>query len=260
MAKMKLGLLGKSLQHSFSPTYFAAKFKAEGLSHYQYKALEMNDFNADTLHQMVLSEKLNGFNVTIPYKEKILPSISSLTEDAKAIGAVNTVLVDWQSDNSYTLKGYNTDWKGFLKAIRPFLTVHHQQALILGTGGAAKAIAYALKSLGIDYFFASRNKNGLGANVLNYNELNQFALSQFKLMINTTPLGTYPITDACPDIPYQYIGNEHLICDLVYNPSETKYLELAKIKGAAVMNGLSMLQFQADESWEIWNNKKGHSD
>jgi shikimate dehydrogenase len=131
--------------------------------------------------------------------------------------------------------------------------------LILGTGGAAKAIAYALKSLGIDYFFASRSQAASGSNILNYSELNQNAITHFKLIINTTPVGTFPAIDECVQIPYQFIGKEHLLCDLIYNPSETKLMKLAKERGAAVINGLNMLQFQADEAWEIWNNKKGHS-
>jgi shikimate dehydrogenase len=256
---MKFALIGKSLKHSFSPTYFAAKFNAEGLADYQYNSFEIPELTAEALDKMVLSEKLNGFNVIIPYKEIILPYLYDISEDAKAIGAINTVYVDWQSNDVYTLKGYNTDWQGFLKAIRPFLTVHHQQALILGTGGAAKAIAYALKSLGIEYFFASRNKKELGSNILNYNELNQYAMAHFKLIINTTPLGTFPAIESFPDLPYHFIGKDHLICDLVYNPSETKFMQLSKASGAAVLNGLSMLQFQADEAWKIWTNKKGHS-
>jgi shikimate dehydrogenase len=256
---MKYGLIGKSLKHSFSPAYFADKFKSEGLIDHQYKAYELEELNSATINELVLSESLHGFNITIPYKENILPFIDFISEDAKAIGAINTVFVDWKLDHTYTLNGYNTDWKGFLKAIRPFLTVYHQKALILGTGGASKAIAYALKSLGIDYFFASRNKQGQGSNVINYNELNQYAMAQFKLIINTTPLGTFPAIEGCPDIPYQYVGSNHLLCDLVYNPSETMFMQEGKKHGAAVMNGLSMLQFQADEAWDIWKNKKGHS-
>jgi shikimate dehydrogenase len=256
---MKFGLIGKSLLHSFSPAYFNEKFVVHGLTDYSYQAFELPEINQPVLNNLIVQEKLNGFNVTIPYKEAVVTFLDEMSNDAKAIGAVNTIEVRWLNNLSYTLKGYNTDWTGFLKAIRPFLTVHHQQALIIGTGGASKAIAYALKSLGIDYFFVSRNKTEGQSNFLNYTELNQNAINHFKLIINTTPLGTFPEIDACPAIPYQYIGKEHLICDLVYNPSKTKMMELASMGGASVLNGLSMLQFQADEAWEIWNNKKGHS-
>jgi shikimate dehydrogenase len=257
---MKLGLIGKSLSHSFSSAYFTEKFIKLGLIDYTYQNFEIDQLNKQLLHELILKEKLGGFNVTIPYKETIIPFLDEMSNDAKKIGAVNTVDIRWLNPNSFFLKGYNTDWSGFLKAIRPFLTTHHQQALILGTGGAAKAIAYALKSLGIDYFFASRSQASSGANILNYSELNQNAITHFKLIINTTPIGTFPAIETCVDIPYQFIGNKHLLCDLIYNPSETKLMKEANERGAAVINGLSMLQFQADEALEIWNNKKGHSD
>lgn len=257
---MKLGLIGKSLQHSFSPAYFTEKFSRTGLEDYTYKAFELAELTQASLHELILREKLNGFNVTIPFKEAILPFLKELSDDAKAIGAVNTIAVQWLTNNTYTLSGYNTDWSGFLKAIRPFLTVNHQQALILGTGGAAKAIAYALKSLGIDYFYASRSKSSSSPSVLLYSELNKYAIAQFKLIINTTPLGTFPKSNEFPDLPYEFIRKDHLLCDLVYNPAETAFMIKGKNYSATVMNGLSMLQFQADEAWEIWNNKKGHSD
>lgn len=260
VSKMKLGLLGQSLQHSFSPAYFADKFLAEVVSANTYKAFEIAALDAKKLDDLILSERLDGFNVTIPYKEKILPFLHQLSEDATTIGAVNTVDVQWLTNKSYTLKGYNTDWTGFLKSIRPFLTLHHQKALILGTGGASKAIAYALKTLGIDMYYVTREAEKKGTNYLHYDELNQHAIRYFKLIINCTPLGTFPETENFPPIPYHFLSNEHLLCDLIYNPAETEFMKKGKAYGASVLNGLAMLQFQADEAWAIWKNKKGHSD
>jgi shikimate dehydrogenase len=256
---MNLGLIGKSLTHSFSPAYFTNKFVSESLTNHQYKAYEIEQLDEVKLHELILNEKLDGFNITIPYKERILPFLNELSDDASAIGAVNTVVVNWANTTNYTLKGYNTDWTGFLKSIRPFLTTHHQKALILGTGGASKAIGYALRTLGIDCFYASRSRDIKKTNQLFYDDLNNIAIQQFKLIINTTPLGTVPAIESYPNIPYQFIGKDHLLCDLVYNPSETQFMKQGKANGAAVLNGLGMLQFQADEAWQIWNNKKGHS-
>jgi len=250
---MNIGLIGKYLVHSFSPNYFTEKFTILGLKEHSYKAFELAEMSETALNELILEEKLNGFNITIPYKESILLVLNELSADAAIIGAVNTVAVKWEDNNSYTLKGYNTDWTGFLKAIRPFLTLHHQKALILGTGGASKAIAYALKSLGIDYYFVSRTKNLEHSNCFLYSELNEFVMKHFKLIINTTPLGTFPEIENTPAIPYHFIGHEHLLCDLVYNPAETQFMKLGKANGAAVINGLGMLQFQADEAWAIWN-------
>jgi shikimate dehydrogenase len=256
---MKLGLLGKTLGHSFSPAYFKEKFDQLGISGASYLPFESATISKELLHQLIIAENLDGFNVTIPYKESIITLLDELSKEALEIGAVNTVEVNWSDEHNFSIKGYNTDWTGFLKAIRPFLTVHHQKALILGTGGASKAIAYALKSLGIDFFFVSRSKDAAQSNCLLYNELNKFAMEHFKLIINTSPLGTVPDTETFPAIPYEYIGKEHLLCDLVYNPAETTFMKKGKHYGATVMNGLSMLQFQADDAWQIWNNKKGHS-
>jgi shikimate dehydrogenase len=256
---MKLGLIGKSLVHSFSSTYFNEKFLKENLESYAYHNYEIEELNEATLHDLIIKEKLSGFNVTIPYKEKVLPYLHTMSDDAMQIGAVNTVDVNWIDDKTYTLKGFNTDWTGFLKSIRPFLTTHHQKALILGTGGAAKAIAYALKSLGIEFYFVSSKDTHQATNTIKYSELNQFVIQHFKLIVNTSPLGTFPQIDTFPAIPYEYIGYNHLLCDLVYNPSITKFMEKGKEQGATVLNGLGMLQFQADEAWAIWRNKKGHS-
>lgn len=257
---MKLGLIGKSLSHSFSPAYFKQLFVSEQMHHSDYSAYEIPLLNKTTLHDFIITHHIDGFNVTIPYKEQIFSLLDSCSADAQKIGAINTVDVQWMDENKYILKGYNTDWTGFLKSIRPFLATQHQKALILGTGGASKAIAYALQSLGIDYYFVSRKSDENAAQVLSYDSLNEHVMRFFKLIINTTPLGTFPDTETCPLIPYQHIDETHLLCDLVYNPTETEFLKRGKAQGAAVLNGLSMLQFQANDAWEIWKNKKGHSD
>lgn len=249
---MNLGLIGKSLAHSFSPNYFANKFQSEGYTQHSYQAFEIQNLNKENLFNLIHEQKLNGFNVTIPYKESILTFLHELSEDALKIGAVNTVDVNWSDDNKFTLKGYNTDWSGFLKSIRPFLTLHHQKALILGTGGASKAVQFALKSLGIEVLIVSRKPDVSLPNFIHYSNLNKVAIDQYKLIINTTPLGTFPEIANAPEIPYEFLGKEHLLCDLVYNPSETTFMKNGKQHGATVLNGLSMLQFQADEAFNIW--------
>ncbi|MCC6252104.1 MAG: shikimate dehydrogenase [Bacteroidia bacterium] len=258
---MNLGLIGKSLKHSFSKHYFEQKFMHGNYGHCSYQNFELPEINEEILNGIIEQNALSGFNVTIPYKEQIVPFIHQLTPEAKEIGAVNTVLIEPHKNNhKYYLSGYNTDYIGFLKSIRPFLTYQHQKALILGTGGAAKSIHYALKSLGCECWFVSRDKK---ENILQhfvYSELNETIIKHFKLIVNTTPLGTFPQVEDFPPIPFQYIGKEHLLFDLIYNPETTVFLEYGRKQGAAIINGLSMLQFQAEEAWKIWNQKKGNSD
>jgi shikimate dehydrogenase len=249
---MKLGLIGKSLTHSFSPDYFREKFIQEQLYNHTYQAFEIGTLTKSTLRGLIKKHQLNGFNVTIPYKETIVPFIDSCSMDAEEIGAINTVkVIHWPDGNLY-LTGYNTDWTGFLKSIRPFLTMHHQKALILGTGGASKAVAYALKTLGIDCLLVSSKTVNLNHHVISYSQLNNSLIDHFKLIINTTPLGTFPNSEEAPLIPYKAIGTEHLLCDLVYNPAETLFMRMGAERGASVMNGLSMLKFQAEQAFELW--------
>ncbi|HRG57678.1 MAG TPA: shikimate dehydrogenase [Bacteroidia bacterium] len=250
---MNLGLIGKSLAHSFSPTYFSNKFQSMGNTNHSYHAYEIIEMNEQNLLHLIHHHKLNGFNVTIPYKSSIIPLLHELSDDASKIGAVNTVHVNWVNEQNIILKGYNTDWLGFLKSIRPFLTIHHQKALILGTGGASKAIQYALKTLGIDALIVSRIQQSSYPLQINYQQLNKFIIEQYKLIINTTPLGTFPEIEQAPEIPYEFLGTEHLLCDLIYNPLETAFMKKGKRFGATVLNGLSMLQFQADEAFKIWS-------
>lgn len=243
----KYGLIGKTLLHSFSETFFKQKFKKLKLFNNSYDNFEFLDEKAlaDFLIEEVYT--LNGFNITIPYKEIIIPYLDELSSDAKAIQAVNTVLV---KDNR--LIGYNTDAYGFYKSLKPLLKKEHKKALILGAGGASKAIAYVLSNMEIAFTFVSRNSKEAG--FIHYNDLNKKLLEEHQIIINCTPIGTMPNTDQCPDIPYQFLNDSHLVYDLVYNPIKTKFLIKAEKKGAQIQNGLKMLQFQAEKSWEIWNS------
>ncbi|APG59073.1 shikimate dehydrogenase family protein [Christiangramia salexigens] len=241
----RFGLLGKSIDYSFSRKYFSEKFNNESIDAI-YQNFDIPDI-AEFANILKNTPQINGLNVTIPYKEAIIPYLDDLDEHAEAIKAVNTIKIE--KDGSLT--GYNTDYWGFMEAIKPHLLPKHKQALILGTGGASKAIAYSLDLLGIDYQFVSRNP---GEDQISYSSLNEEILQQHLLLINCTPLGTFPNTDEHPSIPIDLITENHLIFDLIYNPSETKLMSLAKEKGAASLNGYRMLELQAEKAWEIWNS------
>lgn len=246
---MHYGLVGHPLSHSFSKAYFESRFKALQLDGYTYSNIELGGLSL--LKNEIASRHLSGFNVTIPYKELILPILDHIDAEAAAIGAVNCVQVDWNGDE-FTLSGYNTDHYGFAQSIKPFLEPGHNKALVLGTGGSSKAVAYALEKIGVDvYFVTSGGKKG--DNCFFYDELNAYVLDAFKLIVNTTPLGMYPQIDQSPAIPYQYLSAQHLLYDLVYNPEETLFLKKGKEQGAVTINGLNMLRLQADKSWEIWS-------
>lgn len=242
--KNTFGLLGKNIDYSFSKKFFTEKFKKENLPH-QYLNFDIN--HIDDL-SLILNEHiklLKGFNVTIPYKEEIHKYLDQIDDVAKEIGAINTVKI---IDNSF-LKGYNTDFYGFTESIKPLLKKHHKTALILGNGGATKAIKYSLKILNIPFIIVSRNPTD--KTMITYNELNE---THFKnsIIINCTPVGTYPNTEECPAIPYQFINEGNLLYDLVYNPLETQFLKNGKANGAQIKNGLEMLELQALKSWDIW--------
>lgn len=238
------GLIGYPLSHSFSPAYFAAKFAQQGIDAvYDLYPLE----DVKELHALVQNTPgLKGLNVTIPYKESVIPLLDELDADAKAIGAVNCIKIE----NGKTT-GYNTDAIGFEESLKPLLRPQHSHALVLGTGGASLAVVTVLKKLGINWRYVSRAKQD---GSYTYDELNADILSQYKLIINTTPLGMSPNTDTCPALPYEAIGRDHLLYDLVYNPAETLFLSKGKPQGAAIKNGLEMLELQADASWRIWNS------
>ncbi|MBR9915018.1 MAG: shikimate dehydrogenase [Algicola sp.] len=242
----RLGLIGKNISYSFSRTYFNQKFQNEQLP-YTY---ENFDLEAISELKTIIHDQSDilGFNVTIPYKEQVIPLLDKIDKKAKRIGAVNTITVD----KNKQLKGYNTDCYGFKKSIKPLLEAHHKKALILGTGGASKAIAYVLKKLKIKFEYVSRTPNDVAT--FTYEELSSKILSKYTVIINCTPVGTFPNVNACPKIPYDGITSKHLLYDLIYNPEETEFLRLGKRQGAKISNGYQMLVYQAEKAWRIWNS------
>lgn len=243
------GLLGKSLTHSFSKKYFSDKFSKLGIDDCQYINLEIESI--EDLPKILNQENLTGFNVTIPYKIEIIPYLDELDEVASKVGAVNTVSIEQRNGKKH-LKGYNTDAFGFHQMIKPFLLSHHEHALILGTGGASKSVEYVLKQYGIDVRFATRQATK--ENQLNWKDINENVIHYHQLIVNTTPLGMFPDVDQKPDLPYLAATKDHLLIDLIYNPSETEFMRLGKSQGAVVLNGQTMLQQQAEKAWEIWND------
>lgn len=244
-SRSKFGLVGKNIDYSFSRTHFTEKFKKERLP-YTYE-----NFDLDSITQFpsILKQnvEIKGLNVTIPYKEDVMPYLDELSDIAKKIGAVNTI----KFLSTGKTKGYNTDYYGFEKSIRPFIKPHHTHALILGTGGASKAIAFTLEKLNIAFDYVSRSANPKAK--YRYADLTEDMIKTHPLIINCTPVGTYPNVNACPGIPYDGITKNHLLYDLIYNPVQTKFLMCGEIKGATICNGADMLEFQAEKAWEIWN-------
>jgi shikimate dehydrogenase len=252
------GLIGYPLSHSFSKKYFTEKFEKEQLKDHEYQLFPLE--NIEEFSSLLEKHPtLCGLNVTIPHKENVIPFLDELDETAKEIGAVNCIriLEDITQPVKKKLIGYNTDAFGFRQSIKPFLESQHDRALILGTGGASKAVHYVLKSIGIDCYFVTRTKiidnQLITKNEFSYEELNEHVLSAFKLIVNTTPVGMYPNVSEAPAIPYEFLTPSHLLYDLVYNPAETSFLKKGKEKGASTINGLSMLHQQAEEAWRIWN-------
>jgi shikimate dehydrogenase len=251
-AVRKFGLIGYPLSHSFSQRYFTEKFRREKIVDVRYENYPIA--SVEELPELITSVKdLAGLNVTIPYKEKVIPYLDELSGDAAQVKAVNTIRIIRENDRMH-LVGYNTDTWGFEETLRPLLRPWHTFALVLGTGGAAKAVGYVLDRLGMEVWYLSRRPRG--ERTIRYEELTGPMLQQIKLLVNTTPLGMFPETGTCPDIPYQYLTPEHLLYDLVYNPGETLFMKLGKEKGAAVANGLEMLKQQAEKAWEIWNDER----
>lgn len=242
--QFRFGLLGKNISYSFSRGYFSTKFSELELPNYSYENFDLENIS-DITDVLKNTKNLCGLNVTIPYKEAIIPYLTSLEPSAEEIGAVNTIKI-----NSSGLKGYNTDAYGFKTAIEPYLKKHHTRALILGTGGASKAIAYVLKQLKINFTFVSRTGKN---NSYTYEELTKAILQEATVIINCSPLGTFPNIMEKPKIPYQYINQEHLFFDLIYNPEKTAFLTHGEIQGATILNGFRMLELQAEKAWEIWN-------
>jgi shikimate dehydrogenase len=243
--KVRFGLIGKNISYSFSRGYFTKKFSEMGLDRHSYENfdLERIDQFTDIMEQ---NSTIKGFNVTIPYKEQIMPFLSQIDPEAQAIGAVNTIKILGNKT-----VGFNTDAYGFQKSIEPYLKEHHKKALILGTGGASKAVSFVLNKLGISYKFVSRNPK---SNQYNYTDLNKEVLLKHTVIVNCTPLGTYPNINDKPNIPYNFITDQHLLFDLIYNPEKTAFLLAGELQGGNISNGSNMLQFQAEKSWEIWNS------
>jgi len=239
----KFGLLGRNISYSFSRKFFEEKF-----NQLQIDATYEN-FDLQHIEELKLvlqkNKSLNGLNVTIPYKESILPFLDELSPEAQQIQAVNTIKI---SNNQ--LIGYNTDAFGFMKSLFPILEKQHTHALILGTGGASKAVANALKSMGIEYRFVSRNPQQQN---LAYADLDETIIQEHQLIINCTPVGTHPKVKESPALPYQFLESSHLLYDLVYNPPITEFLAKGKIRGCSIYNGKKMLEYQAERAWQIWN-------
>ena len=242
----KLGLIGKNISYSFSQQYFTIKFKNQNLdSQFSYQNFDIATIN-DFKTILKNNPTLLGLNVTIPYKESIIPFLDELSDNAQKIGAVNTILIH----KNGKLFGDNTDFFGFVASIKPLLKRHHQKALLLGTGGASKAVCFGLESLGITTQLVSRNSS---ENTISYTNLTETHFKDYQIIINCTPLGTSPNTDLFPNIPYQYFTPNHLAFDLIYNPEKTVFLQKAESYGAVVKNGYEMLVLQAEKAWEIWN-------
>ncbi|HEX8270154.1 MAG TPA: shikimate dehydrogenase [Flavobacterium sp.] len=239
------GLVGRNISYSFSQGYFTEKFKSLQLDNYEYRNFHIEDISK--LEQLITDNPdLKGLNVTIPYKEAVIPLLGSLSDKAARIGAVNTI----RFTKKGKLKGYNTDWIGFKKSLQLMLQPHHKKALILGTGGASKAVAFALADLGILYTFVSREAT---ENAIAYSRINATTFDNHQIIINCTPLGTSPNVTECPEIPYGFFTSKHIAFDLIYNPEETEFLKRAKSFGAATKNGYEMLVVQAEKAWQIWN-------
>ena len=242
----KYGLLGKRLSHSFSKDFFTQFFIEKNLSA-EYDLIELDSAqHVDSFFNEEI-KAYRGLNVTIPYKEYVLPFLDEIHEDARAIGAVNTIKVN----ESGRTMGYNTDAFGFHQSIKPFLDFNHHRALLLGTGGAAKAVAYVLEKIGLEVFYISRNPKG--NKNFGYSAINKNMIDSCKLIVNCTPVGMYPNTNETISFPHHYLSKDHLVIDLIYNPEQTLFLQKAAAHGSIVLNGTSMLHQQALKSWEIWS-------
>lgn len=244
------GLIGHPLMHSFSRGFFNEKFLSEKIDA-QYINFDIPDIE---MLKSILAENptLKGLNVTIPYKEKVIPYLDEISDNAKLIGAVNVIKID-RIKKKIKLKGFNSDIVGFKESIEPLLGEKHNKALVLGTGGSAKAIYYGLKQLIVEPVYVSRTKS---EEVLTYQDLTPQIMKEYTVIVNCTPVGLWPNVNECPDIPYDLLTPDHLLYDLLYNPNETLFMQKGKEQGATVKNGLEMLLLQAFVSWDIWQGIK----
>ena len=245
--RFKFGIIGKNISYSFSPKYFEDKFNKLGLNTYKYFNFDIPEIEEFPFLLYHKEHEFKGLNVTIPYKESIMKYLHEIDNNAKQIGAVNTIKINEKNE----LIGYNTDFYGFKESLAPLLKEHHKKALILGTGGASKAIAFALQKLNIECKFVSRK---VSKTSYLYSMLTEDILNKYSIIVNCSPIGTHPNIEDAPNIPYQFISEKHLLYDLIYNPFETKFLQEGKRRGAQIKNGLEMLELQAEKSWEIWNS------
>ena len=247
-------MIGYPLGHSFSVPYFTDKFKREGIQavYQNFPLKEIGEFT-----DLVSTEKgIRGLNVTVPYKQEVIPYLDALSKTARTIQAVNTI-VFCRRDERLALIGHNTDVIGFRRSLEEHLKKHHTSALVLGTGGSSKAVTFVLEELGIPFQRVSRNR---GEGKISYEDVGEEVVAQASLLINTTPLGMYPGTESYPDIPYGALTPDHLLFDLIYNPERTRFLENGKEQGASIVNGYDMLVYQAEGSWEIWNRESDKSE
>jgi len=238
------GLLGKAISYSFSPNYFKDKFEKLNLENYSYQLVDVENLN--NIRSIITSLGIHGFNVTTPYKIDIIQYLDEIDDSANQVGAVNCVKIigdQWI--------GYNTDGFGFRQMIKPFLEQKHERAFILGKGGASLAVYSVLESLGVQCFFVRRTAEE--PNELEYSQLNEFMMTQIQVIVNCTPIGTYPNIEEKPEIPYLGLNENHFLIDLVYNPEESAFLKAGKKQGSMILNGYDMLVWQAEKSWEIWN-------
>lgn len=263
------GLIGFPLSHSFSKKFFTEKFEAEGITDCRYDLYPIEHIK-DLQDLLDKHPDIKGLNVTIPHKINVLQYLDWIEHDARTAGAVNCIRVTAESpieaafsgeigirDHDFRLEGYNTDIYGFEQSLKPLIGDATDDALVLGDGGAAKAVKCVLENLGISYKVVTRKPTHHPDNIL-FKDLQPHHIMQHKLIINTTPLGTYPNIDECPPIPYNYIGENHVLYDLIYNPEETVFLKEGRNRGAITKNGYEMLVLQAEKSWEIWNSKEKH--
>ena len=253
---VELGLIGYPLGHSYSPAYFEAKFRAAGVSG-KYSLFPIKSI--DRLPELLQHHPgLAGLNVTVPYKQQVKKYLDNIDPSAEEIGAVNTIKITGQPGGEKTLTGFNTDWIGFSKSLQPLLENKKiGTALVLGTGGAAHAVAYALRRLGISPTFVSRRPSESELTpAIGYDDVTAQIIADNLLIVNTTPLGMSPNIDTCPPVPYQFVTPRHIFYDLIYNPEETEFLKKGAAAGAVTKNGLDMLHLQADAAWEIWTSVK----
>lgn len=242
------GLIGFPLGHSFSQTYFNQKFESESIDA-SYENFEIEDIG-ELMEIFAEFPELSGLNVTIPYKQQVIPYMDEMDSVAAEIGAVNVIKIIRDKNGDFKLKGYNSDIIGFSDSIAPLLKPHHKKALVLGTGGASKAIMLGLKNLGLEPTLVSRTPKD---SVLTYEKLDKEIMDSHTVIVNTTPVGMYPNVENAPEIPYNLLGKNHLCYDLIYNPDETEFMKRSQAAGASVKNGLEMLLLQAFASWNIWN-------